>query len=192
MYSITELPNTTQKRLLANVNWYEQLPTAGEMVTGPAAVFDGSYYFATYAPASRSNAVRVGHGLLCGMDYTIAADSTGKQPTTVPNPPSYGGVSKMINSSSQLVQKLSQGSAIIPGVTITSTSICSTTTAGTDPVTGGPLLSMSSVSPASYQVSALQGAPGASQGNNTTVAQVSVATSVHTSTLVDSWASIVE
>ncbi len=193
VYSITELPNTSVKRLLANVNWYTQLPTAGEMVTGPAAVFDGGYYFATYAPASGVAGCTAGTAYLWGMDYTIAAGSNGLQPTTPPNPPNYGGVAKMLNSSSQLVQKLSQGSSIIPGVTITSSSVCSTTTAGTDPVTGGPLLSMSNVSPTSYQISALVGTPGTSPGsNNTAVAQVNIATSVHTATLVDSWASIVE
>ena len=186
VYSVTELPNTSVHRLLANVNWYTQLPTAGEMVTGPAAVFDGGFYFASYAPASSgSTSCASGTAYLWGMDFTVAAGSNGLQPTSPPSPPNYGGVAKMLNSSSQLVQKLAQGASIIPGITITSSSICSTTTAGVDPVTGGPLLSMSNVSPSSYQISALEGTPGASQGNNTAVAQVNVATSVHTSTLVE-------
>jgi len=193
VYSVTELPNTSTKRLLANVNWFLQLPNAGEMVTGPAAVFDGGYYFASYAPASNAaTSCTPGVAYLWGMDFTLPAGSNGLSPATVPNPPSYGGVAKMVNSSSQSVQSLAQTSAIIPGITITASSICSTTTAGTDPVTGGPLLSMSSVSPSSYQVSALEGTPGKSQGLNTAVAQVNVATAVHTATLVDSWASIVE
>ena len=98
----------------------------------------------------------------------------------------------MLDSTSTLVQKVAQGSAIIPGITITSTATCAQASASTDPVTGGPLLSMSNVSPATYQVSALQGKSGASQGNNTAVSQVNVAMSVHSSTLIDSWASIVE
>jgi type IV pilus assembly protein PilY1 len=193
VYSVGEEPNTTAGRLLASVNWYDQLPTAGEMVTGPSAVFDGGYYFATYAPAgSGTSGCTSGTAYLWGMDYTVAAGSTGAQPPTPPTPPSFGGMYKMLNPSNQLEQKLAEGGAIIPGVSITATSVCSTTTATTDPATGGPMLSVSNVSPATYQISALEGKSGASQGNNTAVAQVSVATSVHTTTLVDSWASIVE
>ena len=49
------------------------------MITGPSEVFDGTFYFATYAPAaSGSNACAAGTAYLWGMDFTIASDSAGQ------------------------------------------------------------------------------------------------------------------
>jgi type IV pilus assembly protein PilY1 len=197
VYSVSEIPNATSGTLLANVNWYDRLPTAGEMITGPSEVFDGAYYFATYAPSPPgANACAAGTAWLWGMDFTIAADATGLRPTTPPTVPEYGGVAEMVNSSSGLVQKLAEGSAIIPGVTITSTATCSQAQTVTDPATGAVITQASNVSPATYQISALQGTPGTGtggvSGEAAAVASVNIATSLHTSALVDSWAAIVE
>jgi type IV pilus assembly protein PilY1 len=197
--SISEVPIAGTRaldNLFAQVNWYLLLPNApGEMMTGPAAVFDGTYYFASYAPASGSGASACtgGTAYLWGMDFTSAADSSGTHALVTP-PPSYGGLGRLLNSSNALAQDVPPAvnpNAIIPGITITSTATCAQTTTIPDPATGGSMLQMSNVSPASYQVSALQG-KGGPNVNNAAVQQVSVAISVHTSTLVDAWASIVE
>lgn len=197
VYSISELPNATAHRLLANLNWYLPLshPTSGgtagqsEMVTGPSTVFDGGYYFATFRPASGGGACTSGTAYIWGMDFTNPANASGGAQTGSSPTVNNGGVYKMTNSGST-VQNIASGSAIIPGVTITSTLACATTTTTSDPATGGPLISMSSSSPPYFQVSALQGKPGSSGG--AAVSQVNIAVSVHSTTLVDSWASIVE
>ena len=91
--------------------------------------------------------------------------------TSPPTTPDNGGVAQMFNSSNQLVQKLAEGTAIIPGVTITSTATCSQTQTVPDPATGVSVSQASNVSPATYQISALQGTPGTStRGNATAVA----------------------
>jgi hypothetical protein len=128
------------------------------------------------------------------MDFATGADTTGKAPTTTP-PSSNGGVGKYLDVNSNIVQKLAQpGTAVIPGVTITSNTACATTSTSTDPATGGMTVSVSNVSPAQYSVSGLVGAPpSSSNSTGAAVGQVSQqVTSVHTATFVDSWASIVE
>jgi type IV pilus assembly protein PilY1 len=201
VYSVSEEPNATVAKFLATVNWYELLPGAGEMVAGPSVVFDGAYYFATFSPGTGSGTCPNPSPYLWGMDFVNAADSTGAVATASPG--SNGGVGKLIDTSQStnngVVQKLvQQGTAIIPGVTITSNSACATTTATTDPATGGMSVSVSNVNPASYSVSGLVGSPPSSSSsssgsNGANVGQVNqLITSVHTATLVDSWASIVE
>jgi type IV pilus assembly protein PilY1 len=197
LYSITELPNASAHRLLSSLNWYLPLahPASGgtsgqsEMMTGPATVFDGGYYFATFRPASGGGSCTSGTAYIWGMDFTSPADASGNAQTGSSPTVNNGGVYKMTSSGST-VQNIASGSAIIPGVTITSTLACATTTSTTDPATGGPLLNMSGATPPYFQVSALQGKPGVAGG--AAVSQVNIAVSVHSATLVDSWASIVE
>jgi hypothetical protein len=134
-----------------------------------------------------------------GMDYTQPADLSGNAQTSSTPIVSNGGVWTIPSGTGGNVGSVASGSAIIPGITITSTLACATPTVNlTDPATGGPQISMGSAAAPTYQVSALQalasGKSGAGAGTDTgsAVGQVSVAVSVHSSTLVDSWASIVE
>ena len=159
------------------------------MVTGPRPRSSGRRVFtsATYAPATGANAVLVrrhrvhlGHGLHArlGLERQQAGDPA--EPAELRR-----SVEDDPTLSSQVVQKIAAGeAAIIPGITITSTATCAVTAALPDPATGGTMLGMSNVSPASYQVSALQGTSGATQGNNAAVSQVNFAMSVHT---CDNW-----
>ena len=91
------------------------------------------------------------------------------------------------------------GSAIIPGVAITSTAACASTRTAVDPVTGGTTIALSNVAPAQYSVTALVGAPTAGTSSTTATGgskvqttSYAIANGVRTSTLVNSWASIVE
>jgi type IV pilus assembly protein PilY1 len=203
VYSIGELPSTTtaaatcaiasSRCLLANLNWYLSLPTAGEMMTGPSVVFNGSYYFATFRPLTGSQACSPGSAYIWGMDYTLPADTNGTEQTVPATVLSNGGVYAMSGGTSGNVQSVLSGTAIIPGVTITSTLACATSNVLGDPATGGVMVSMSGGSPPTYQISALEAQPGGTtNASGAAVSQVSIAVSVHSSTLVDSWASIVE
>jgi type IV pilus assembly protein PilY1 len=203
VYSVSELPpqavGSSATRLIASVNWYNQFPVGGEMVTGPGAVFDGTYYFAAFSPSSTSSCT-AGNGYIWGMDYMIPGDSQGNADPGLTSPKN-GGAYKMTpgtasdpacttNNQTLSNCNLVPGGAIIPGVTITSSLSCSTPSAITDPATGGPVLSASNSTPPTYSISALQGKTGST--SNAAVSQVNIAASVHSSTLIDSWAAIVE
>jgi type IV pilus assembly protein PilY1 len=199
VYSVSEKSNATASvsgtRLIASVNWYDALPNTaggGEMLTGPATVFDGVYYFATYAPpVGGAKTCATGLAYLWGMDF-VNPEGSGSTPSS-------GGLPEMVTTTGN-VQFIQQGSAIIPGVAITSTAVCAATTTGIDPVSGGTSVSLANVAPAQYSITALVGASPTSAsttGGTNTGAAVKTATynivnGVHTSTLVDSWASIVE
>ncbi len=201
VYSVSERPSSG--KLIASVNWYMPL-NAGEMITGPATVFDGTYYYATYAPGGTTGCP-AGTAFLWGMDFVTGAGTNINTPIGS-GISTIGGVAELLNPlGGANVQKIAStlgtppGSAIIPGVAITSTAACASTSTGTDPVTGGTTVNLGNVAPAQYSVTALAGvaASGTSPSTGTGGAKVStmsynIANGVRTSTLVDSWASIVE
>jgi hypothetical protein len=211
VYSVSEVPpskeaSPTGKYLLANVNWDYMLPTAGEMISGPSQVFDGGYYFATFRP-SASSGCTAGNAYIWGMDYMSPGDSAGNsQPSakTFNN----GGVYEMTASTTSSGCKtngsgaadcVESGAAIIPGLTITATQACSTSTFAGTGSAGGPLIETTTSSPPTYSISALEGttngsaaSTGTSNGSGALVAQVNIAVSVRSMTLIDSWAAIVE
>jgi type IV pilus assembly protein PilY1 len=194
--------------LAASVNWYMLLPNStGEMVTGQQTVFDGVYYFATYAPPSSASACGGGSAYLWGMDFQRPASSSDPTVLSSTTGTPYGGIAEIrdpsASSTASLVQdfavKDSAGNAvnaIIPGVAITATAACAQTSPITDPVTGGQAMSLSNVQPSTYQLTATIGAKSSSVSGggsaNVAVSQQTLANGVRTTTLVDSWASIVE
>src|SRR5262249_31670360 len=54
-------PPTGATRLRAQVNWFKPL-LSGEMVSGPMAVFNGTWMFTSYVPASTTAACQLGIG----------------------------------------------------------------------------------------------------------------------------------
>ncbi len=85
VYSVSEKSNATTSvagtRLIGSVNWYDALPNTtggGEMITGPATVFDGVYYFATYAPpAGGGSTCATGSPLSVGVGFVNPAVGDG-------------------------------------------------------------------------------------------------------------------
>jgi type IV pilus assembly protein PilY1 len=203
VYSVSERP--TSGKLVASPNWYDPL-SLGEMITGPATVFDGVYYFATYAPGTVTTGCPSGTAYLWGMDFVTGAGTNIDTPIAVGTISTIGGVAELLNPlGGANVQKNAStlgnpaGSAIIPGVAITSTGACLAPTTGTDPVTGTQTVNLGNVAPAQYSVTALAGvasagasATTATTGSKVQQVQYNIANGVRTSTLVDSWASIVE
>jgi hypothetical protein len=212
VFSVSEVPPskenvTSTSNLLANVNWYFALPTAGEMISGPSQVFDSAYYFATFRPSTTSGC-NAGNAYIWGMDYMSPGDASGNSQTS-PTTFNSGGVYEMTPSPTTTgcstntagsAECVESGSAIIPGLTITATQACATASVSTtDPVTGGPLIQTTSSSPPTYSISALEGttngssaSTGSSTGSGAAVAQVNIAVSVRSMTVIDSWASVVE
>jgi len=203
VFSVSERP--TSGVLLASPNWYLPL-SLGEMITGPATVFDGVYYYASYAPGTVTSGCPSGTAYLWGMDFMTGAGTDINTPIATGEISAIGGLAEMINPlGGANVQKIAStlgnpaGSAIIPGVAITSTAACASTQTAVDPVTGGTTIALSNVAPAQYSVTALVGAPTAGTSSTTATGgskvqttSYSIANGVRTSTLVDSWASIVE
>jgi type IV pilus assembly protein PilY1 len=205
VYSVSELPSTSEEKLIASTNWSLQL-TPGEMITGPSTVFDGVWYYASYAPGTVTSGCPSGTAYLWGMDFMSAAGTDVNTLNTSGSPGTNGGLAEMTNPlGGSNVQKVAStvgtpaGSAIIPGVAITSTAACASTQTTIDPATGSMAISLSNVAPAQYSVTALVGAPtpGTSSTTSTGGSKVqttsyAIANGVRTATLVDSWASIVE
>jgi type IV pilus assembly protein PilY1 len=192
VYSLSEAaqtdPTTSTTRLRAQVNWFKPL-LSGEMVTGPMQVFDGVFYFASFAPpASGASACGGGVARLWGMDFTtLTGQST---------PPSGGGVARLTDPAQPgtVTQFADQGTAIIPGVTVQASLTCATTdAASSDPyVPGATHAATGNISPATYSLMAQIGKPGATSGGPSVSTLTRALPSPRTSTIVDSWASIVE
>lgn len=169
----------------ATLNWYQPL-LQGERVSGPMTIFDRTFYFATYAPATASGTVcRNGLAYLWGMDFIT--------PRTL-GTPSDGGVAKLTREDgANLDQRQEAGTDLIPGVSIRQMPACSEVTL---PEYGGPGGATANFSPGSYQLvipraSAATGGAGTVQGAQTNI-QTKPIQSLSTPTRLDSFAAIVE
>jgi type IV pilus assembly protein PilY1 len=103
VFSIRERANSNNA-VLSDANWWYQLPHAGELVTGPSAVFDAVYYFTTYAPAATSGfSCAFGDSYFWGMDYEGATDTQGEDcfspAVCTVSTPSLGGAPELVPNS---------------------------------------------------------------------------------------------
>jgi len=162
-------------------------------VTGPMVVFDRTLYFATYLPAipSNSTCTDVGQGKLWGLDFT-AMDSTtiasgGKKkwcPVASVDP--VTGVC----SATVLLSSESQGPALIPGVSLQTSTSCSTAGAvDTEYGAGG----FSQITPVSYSITFGQGQASNSSSSTPQAARTSLKRQLPlNSTKIDSWSIVIE
>src|SRR6185312_14047528 len=134
------------------------LPSAGEMVSGPSVVFDSVFYFATFVPPTASGKTcSVGEAWLWGVDYETPTDSSfSATPTQPVTPPSNGGIPEIVvgsGSNAQVKQSVDTGqTTVMPGVAVTSTAACATTTSIPDPYMGGNRADLQNLQPAQYSV----------------------------------------
>jgi type IV pilus assembly protein PilY1 len=183
----------------AAVNWYQAL-RYGERVSGPMAVFDNTFYFATFVPPNPSTPPVCNGGTpkLWGLDFEVPLPSCsvgvidwqnvntgcGGNPRdylatngVLANPPDDNG-NPTVN-------------IVIPGVSVAVTPSCTNTTSpGIDQYTGGMHTGTSGSTSGTYSLLAQIGGI-----NSTTHATNTVTKSLTTpnaSTLVDSWASLSE
>src|SRR5262249_49897292 len=145
-------------RLRAQVNWFKPLLT-GEMVSGPMAVFNGTWMFTSYVPASTTAACQLGIGRFWMMDFTTPYDTS--------NPPSTGGLARMPDpaSTGTFRQSLDVATSIIPGVLLTPSLACATASAVSDPYVGGSHLTTSNVTSSSMTATLITGGVGTSLKN---------------------------
>lgn len=175
----------------AMVNWYQRF-TGGERVTGPMAVFDKTFYFATFDPSAAvvtcddTNSL----GYLWGHDYT--------QPATV-GQPSSGGIPKLQDptTSGLYPKKLSidrfggtsTKGKIVPGVALTLAPTCATFSATPDAY--GRTMGTETFRSASPYVLKAQVAGATAASKTTQAITVNLATPSRRAR-VDAWAMVVE
>ncbi len=191
VYSTTEISDGTKLR--ATMNWY--LPfTNGERVSGPMAIFDSVLYFATYAAGGNLQSCNGGVAKMWGRDFVTPKDTSDlslggipklQNPVVPVNPlPDYVAVASVDPS---LAGK------VIPGVSVNFTPACASLTSSSDSYVGGTHYTASSVTSGDYSLLASAGAKNGNGGvklvgggNGITLPKPK------TSTIVDSWAAVVE
>jgi type IV pilus assembly protein PilY1 len=202
VYSITEKVQGSPAKLRANVNWWLG-PVglngatigfqAGERVSGPMTVFNGTLYFSTYAAASTSSeSCSSGVASLWGRNYVTpdnASDlSQGGLRVLQPPPPAAPTTPPPVS-----VQPSVQAGAVIPGVSIMATPACAgLSTAASDQYVAGATHQLpQNFAAGGFSLFTQVGAKGTSGSAATQQFQTSVQTPA-SPTSIDSWAAVLE
>jgi type IV pilus assembly protein PilY1 len=193
IYSV-KLTNPAGGASVASTNWYLPLQN-GARATGPLAVFDGTLYFATFAPPNPAVSSAVcagGNPTLWGLDYEVpngscggAALSCGGMPNTAFSNPSGSIVDPLDDNNNSTVN------IVIPGVAVAVTPSCTTTTApAVDQYTGGMQVGMTGNTAGTYSLMAqIAGKNTSTNAQQTITKQLMTPNST---TVVDSWAGLTE
>ena len=180
----------------ARVSWFKRMPdsgvSTGERVTGPMAVFDKTFYFATFNPSSALVACddTTSLGYLWGHDYVTPYNSAD---------PAAGGVPKLQDpqTSGLYPTKIpidrfgasTLKGKMIPGVALTLSPTCACFSASPDAY--GRTMGTETFRSASPYVLKAQVAGATAASKTTQSVQVSLATPSRRAR-VDAWASVVE
>ncbi|HSY24726.1 MAG TPA: hypothetical protein VK841_21520 [Polyangiaceae bacterium] len=212
VYSVTDRLQGTTPAPHAFVNWYLGSNSgmaslrAGERVSGPMTVFNGTLYFSTYYAAASTSATACSSGdaRIFGWDFVLPQDTT-CSPTddSVPCSRNLGGVRELAIPQASTPQDFYEATttgaaqgAVLPGVSIQATPACgSISQAQSDQyVAGGTHRSLSNLSPPSYSLIAQVGANNTPGGGNSTATQeMQVPLQAPASpTIISSWASVLE
>lgn len=183
---------------VSQVNWYWPF-RYGERVTGPMAVFDNVFYFASFAPPNPTSGVVCNGGTpkLWGLDYEVPLSTCSSGPPdwygvptgcggnprdflptgVLPNPPDANG-----NPTTNVV---------IPGVSVAVTPSCTNTSLpAADQYTGGMHTAMSGTTAGTYSLIAQVFGTNSAKGSANTVQRP--LQTPNATTLVDSWATLAE
>jgi type IV pilus assembly protein PilY1 len=206
VYSVTERVQGSPAKLRAAVNWWmgpnvlgitgAGVLHAGERVSGPMTVFNGTFYFATYDAGSTSpNQCKTGMGRLWGRDfvtpYQTSDLSQGGTPQLQPPPtnPPLSPPPLYIQPSDYDPNLLG---AVIPGVSIKATPACAGLgTPGSDQyVAGATHTTPQNFVSGTYSLFTQVGMRG-TNGSATTQFQTPLQTPTSPTT-IDSWAAVLE
>jgi type IV pilus assembly protein PilY1 len=194
VYSLTEkLQGTSPPKLRAAVNWYLRLAD-GERVSGPMAVFDNVFYFATFQAADSSVVCSGGTARLYGRDFVTPANT---------NDLAEGGIRALKEASDPDFPPFivpSDGTAsnsfsgkVIPGVSISVTPSCADLSRGyADPYVGGTHYAADSISSGGYSLIAQVGTKGTGSGGTASGTYSRPLATPQNATVIDSWAAVVE
>jgi type IV pilus assembly protein PilY1 len=204
VYSLKVTSTIPAGNTVSAVNWYQPLGTvpasAGERVTGPMAVFDDTFYFATFVPpnpeAPTAPVCNGGTPKLWGFDYELPVAGCGTGPNEGFGPVGCGGNPRDFLPTGILPNPPDANgnptvNVVIPGVSVAVTPSCTNTSAAaTDPYTGGMHTSMASTTAGTYTLMAQIAGKASATGAQNTISRQLLAPNA--STLVDSWATLAE
>jgi type IV pilus assembly protein PilY1 len=204
VYSLKVTTTLPAGTTVSAMNWYLPLGTlpvrAGERVTGPMAVFDDTFYFATFIPpnpnAPSAPVCTGGTPNLYGYDYELPLAGCGSGPNEGNGATGCGGnprdfLPTGIEPNPPDANGLPTVNVVIPGVSVAVTPTCTNTAAAaTDPYTGGMHTAVSGTVPGTYSLMAQVAGKNTHTNAQNTVAHPLLAPNA--STLVDSWATLAE
>jgi type IV pilus assembly protein PilY1 len=184
VWSLSEtLSDETPPRLRATPNWFLKFDN-GKRVTGPMAIFDGTFYFATFTPESGGAACGGGTPEIYGRDFVTANGSL-----------AAGGIPRFnpddLTPAPSSVTPTNSTGKLIPGVSINVPPTCANTSVQTDDpyVPGAKHFAATSVNASvpklTYQFAGVKGNSDVEK-KEFDLKQPVIATTV------DSWASVVE
>jgi type IV pilus assembly protein PilY1 len=198
LYSLKLTSNGAGGAAQAAMNWF--LPFRnGERVSGPVAVFDNTFYFATFVPPNPliGSVCNGGTPKLWGLDFEVPVAGCGAGPVGWQgvstgcggNPRDFLPTGFQANPPD--ANGLPSVNVVIPGVSVAVTPSCTNISAATsDSYTGGMHTTSSGSTTGTYSLMAQIGGVNAHTGSTNTVSKPLLAPNA--STLVDSWASLSE
>lgn len=203
VYSITETPQGTPPTLSANVNWWlgtGSAPSglrAGERVSGPMTVFNGSLYFSTYYAGNPAiTSCTNGDARIWGMDFDTPYSPPGGALCTA-NPSTCRGNGGMFTlnltpAAGFVDVGTSFPGRVVPGVAVQATPACGTLTAAQDNYIGNTVHQVTTgFTPGAFSLVGLVG--GVSGSNGMSDSPFSIALPTPTApTLINSWAAVLE
>ena len=199
LYSVTEKVQGSTPKLRAFVNWWLGPPTfqAGERVSGPMTVFNGTLYFSTYAAAPSGTQVCTGGmARLWGRDF-VTPDNTAdlsqgglREMQPPPPAPPQSPPPLYVQPSDYDPTLLGK---VIPGVSIKATPACASLgDPGTDSyVAGATHQTPQNFTSGSYSLFTQVGAKSATGASGARTFETSVPTPV-APTVIDSWAAVLD
>jgi type IV pilus assembly protein PilY1 len=194
LFSITERLDTGTSKLRADVNWYLAFNN-GERVTGPMAVFDKNFYFATYQPitAAGTSVCSNGEARIWGADFNtvLSGCAVGSPAKGCITPLTFSPFS----SNPFYVPGASDPTVagqVIPGVVLQIQAPCSTTSSATDSFAGGSYTQFTSYGNATPSLGYLTNKLNGGSTNTTAQATNLALPAPKYATQIDSWAAIVE
>jgi type IV pilus assembly protein PilY1 len=183
---------------VSQVNWYQPF-RYGERVTGPMAVFDNTFYFATFAPPNATSGPVCNGGTpkLWGLDYEIPVASCSAGPPDWQSVPTgCGGTPRDFLPNGFLPNPPDQNgnptvNVVIPGVSVAVTPSCTNTSLpAADQYTGGMHTATTGSTAGTYSLIAQIG--GTNNAKNATNTVQRPLTAPNSTTVVDSWATLAE
>ncbi len=193
VYSLVEKVDSVNNKLRSSVNWYVPF-TNGERVSGPMTIFDSVFYFSTFVTAGNIAACSNGTAKMWGRDFELPNDINDLSKGGVPRlQPPQNPTSPPPDFIVPAVYDSTLAGKLIPGVSVNVTPACAdTSSAITDQYTGGSHTVANYVTPGSYSLFAQVGGKNLS-GNGAANSTFSVSLPTPAvSTVVDSWAAIIE
>jgi type IV pilus assembly protein PilY1 len=192
IWSLTEKPSSDGKSLVTKVNWYKTF-VDGERVTGTISLFNSAAYFSTFFPATATaSACSTGTSTLWGMHY-LQQDKAGIHNGGMPALPKRDSTIELVQSR-DMATELNQPYATVFGVGVVQQPSCNQEdeSFGDSQLGYGTHTSISGVRPGKFQLVVQTGTAGTAVAGGSTNVHTIDLVQPPTTSLIDSWAAILE